>query len=67
MNPVGEVITSDKTVDITLVSTGLIPGAPVWTKTKAREAAEKLSEVNEVKVGYTDAKAKDRNKIVLLT
>jgi Mrp family chromosome partitioning ATPase len=63
MNLVREVTTSDKKVNVTLASTGLIPGAQDWIKTKVREAIEKLPEVNEVKVEYVDAKAKDLNKI----
>jgi Mrp family chromosome partitioning ATPase len=63
MNLVREVITSDKKVNVTLASTGLIPGAQDWIKTKTREAIEKLPEVNEVKVEYVDAKAKDLNNI----
>ena len=63
MNLVREVSTSDKKVNVTLASTGLIPGAQDWIKTKAREAIEKLPEVNEVKVEYVDAKAKDLNHI----
>jgi len=63
MNLVREVTTSDKRVNITLASTGLIPGAQDWIKAKTEEAVEKLPEVNDVKVEYTDAKAKDLNKI----
>lgn len=63
MNLVREVAISDEKVSITLASTGLIPGAQDWIKAKAKEAVEKLPEVNEVKVEYTDAKAKDLNKI----
>jgi Mrp family chromosome partitioning ATPase len=63
MNLVREVTTSDKKVNVTLASTGLIPGAQDWIKTKTREAIEKLPEVNEVKVEYVDAKAKDLNNI----
>ena len=63
MNLVREVTTSDKKVNVTLASTGLIPGAQDWIKAKAKEAIEKLPEVNDVKVEYTDAKAKDLNKI----
>ena len=63
MNLVREVTTSDKKVNVTLASTGLILGAQDWIKTKVKEAIEKLPEVNEVKVEYTDAKAKDLNKI----
>lgn len=63
MNLVSEVVTSDKTVSVTLASTGLVPGAQDWIKTKAMEAIEKLPEVNEVRIEYIDAKAKDLNKI----
>jgi len=63
MNLVREVTISDKKVNVTLASTGLIPGAQDWIKTKAKEAIEKLPGVNEVTVEYTDAKAKDLNKI----
>jgi len=63
MNLVREVTVSDNKVNITLASTGLIPGAQDWIKTKAREAIEKLPEVKEVAVEYTDIKAKDLNKI----
>jgi len=63
MNLVHEVTTSDKKVNITLASTGLIPGAQDWIKARVKEAIEKLPEVNDVNVEYTDAKAKDLNKI----
>jgi Mrp family chromosome partitioning ATPase len=63
MNLVREVTTSDKTVNVTLASTGLIPGAQDWIKTKAGEAIEKLPEVNEVKVEYIDVKAKELNEV----
>jgi Mrp family chromosome partitioning ATPase len=63
MNLVREVTTSDKKVNVTMASIGLIPGAQDWIKTKTREAIEKLPEVNEVKVEYVDAKAKDLNNI----
>jgi hydrogenase maturation protease len=63
LNLVREITISDKKVNVTLASTGLIPGAQDWVKTKAREVIEKLPEVNEVKVEYIDAKAKDLNQI----
>lgn len=63
MNLVRKVIISDKKVNVTLASTGLIPGSQDWIKAKTREAVEKLPEVNEVKVEYIDAKAKDLNQI----
>ena len=63
LNLVREITISNGKVDITLASTGLIPGAQEWIKTKAREAVEKLPEVKEVMVEYSDVKAKDLNKI----
>ena len=63
LNLVREVTVSDGKVNIALASTGLIPGAQDWIKAKAIEAVEKLPEVKEVVVEYSDAKAKDLNKI----
>jgi len=63
LNLVRGVTISDGKVNIALASTGLIPGAQDWIKTKAREAIEKLPEVIEVKVEYSDFKAKDLNQI----
>ncbi len=63
MNLVREVTISGEEVNVTLSSTGLIPGAQDWIATRAKEAIEKLPEVNDVKVEYTDAKAKDLNQI----
>ena len=63
MNLVREITTSDKKVNITLASTGLVPGAQEWVKTKAREVLEGLPEVNEANIEYIDAKAKDLNEI----
>ncbi len=63
MNLLQEVTTSDKKVTITLASTGLIPGAQDWIRTKAEEAVGKLPEVTTVEVEYRNAKAKDLNNI----
>jgi Mrp family chromosome partitioning ATPase len=63
MNLVREVTTSDKKVNVTLASTGLIPGAQDWIKIKTKEAIKKLPEVKEVTVEYRDAKPKELNKI----
>jgi len=43
MNLVREVNTADKKVNVTLASTGLVPDAQDWIKTKARETIEKLA------------------------
>jgi Mrp family chromosome partitioning ATPase len=63
LNLVRNVTISDGKVNIVLASTGLIPGAQDWIKTKAKETIKKLPEVREVKVEYVDAKPKDLNKI----
>jgi Mrp family chromosome partitioning ATPase len=63
LNLVREVTTSDEKVNITLASTGLIPGAQDWIKNKAKEAVGKLPGVNEVEVEYSDIKAKELNQI----
>jgi len=63
LNLVREVASSNKTVNITLASTGLAPDAQAWIKTKTKEVLEKLPEVNEATVEYTDARAKDLNQI----
>jgi len=63
LNLVREIAISDGKVDITLASTGLIPGAQDWIKTKAKEAVEKLPEVKDVIIQYSDIKAKDLNQI----
>jgi len=63
MNLIREVTISDGKVNITLASTGLIPGAQDWIKTKTKEAVEKISEVHDVKIEYIDTKAKDLNEI----
>ena len=58
LNLVRRVTILNGKVNIALASTGLIPGAQDWIKTKAREAIEKLPEVIEAKVEYSDFKAK---------
>ena len=63
LNLVREVTTSDRKVNVILASTGLIPGAQDWIRTKAKEAIENLPEVSEAKVEYNDYKAKDLNQI----
>lgn len=63
LNLVREVTTSDGKVNVTLASTGLIPGAQNWIKDRAKEAIEKLPGIEEVTIEYIDAKAKDLNSI----
>jgi len=63
LNLVREVDVSDGKVNITLASTGLIPGVKEWIKNEAKEALLKLPAVKEVEVEYSDTKAKELNKI----
>jgi len=63
LNLVREITISDGKVNLALASTGLIPGAQDWIKAKAKEAIEKLPEVKEVAIEYSDVKAKELNKI----
>jgi Mrp family chromosome partitioning ATPase len=63
MNLVREVTVKNKTVNITLASTGLITGAQDWIKARVKETLEKLPDVDKVKLEYTDARAKDINQI----
>ena len=63
LNLVRGITISDGRVNIALASTGLIPGAQDWVKAKTKEAIEKLPEVSEVKVEYSDAKAKDLSTV----
>jgi len=63
LNLVREVDVSNGKVNITLASTGLIPGAKEWIKNEVKEALLKLPAVKEVEVEYSDTKAKELNKI----
>lgn len=63
MNLVREVVASDKQVNVTLASTGLIPQAQNLITAKSKEVIAKLPEVNEVKVEYADAKPNELNRI----
>jgi len=63
LNLVREVAISDKRVEVTLASTGLIVGAQDWIKNKAKEAIETLSEVNEAEIVFTEAKPIELNKV----
>ena len=63
LNMVHRINISDGKVDITLASTGLVPGAQDWVKNETLSAIEKLAEVKAVTVDYSDFKANDLNKI----
>jgi Mrp family chromosome partitioning ATPase len=63
MNLVRDITIADRSINIALASTGLVPGAQDWVRDRAKEAIEKLPEVTEVKVEYSDAQAKDLNSV----
>ena len=63
MNLVRGITTFNREVTITLASTGLAPAAQDWIRDKAQEVIAKLPEVDDASIEYTDAKAKDLNKI----
>ena len=62
LNLVREVKVSDQRVDITLASTALDTETQDWIKTKTKEVVEKLPEVNEIAVGFTEAKPSELNQ-----
>ena len=63
LNLVGEVTVSDQQVKITLASAALNSGTQDWIKTKTKEVVEKLPEVNQVEVEFSEAKPAELNKI----
>jgi len=63
LNLVREVTASDQRVKISLASAALSSGAQDWIKTKTQAIVEKLPEVNEVEVEFTEAKPTELNKI----
>ena len=63
LNMVREINISDGKLDVTLASTGLIPGAQNMIRKKAVEAITKLPGVKEVTMNYSSVKAKDLNRI----
>jgi len=63
LNLLRQVAVSDRMVKVTLASTGLVSGAQDWIRDKVREAIERLSEVGQVEVEFTEAKPSELNKI----
>jgi Mrp family chromosome partitioning ATPase len=63
MNLVREISTSDRKVNVTLASTGLLPDAQDWIRTQAKAVLERLPGVNEAIIEYAAARAKDLNQI----
>jgi len=63
LNLVREVAISDQKVKITLASTALSSGTQEWLKNKAKEALEKLPDVNDIEVEFTKTSPVELNKI----
>jgi len=63
LNMIRDVAITDKRVKVTLASTGLVIGAQDWIKNKAQEVIEKLADVNEVEVEFSEAKPTELNRI----
>ena len=63
MNLVRDITIADGRISIALASTGLVPGAKERVSDRVKGAIGALPEVSEVKVEYSEAKAKELNKI----
>jgi Mrp family chromosome partitioning ATPase len=63
LNLLREMTVSDHRVKVTLASTALSSDVQSWVQAKAKEAIEKLPEVNTVEVEFTQAKPSELNKI----
>jgi Mrp family chromosome partitioning ATPase len=63
LNLIREVTASDQRVKVTLASTALSDEAQDWIKNKTKEVLEKLTEVNEAEVEFTEAKPSELNNI----
>lgn len=63
LNLVREVTVSDRKAKITLASAALSDGVQDWIKTKTKEVLEKLPEVSEIEVEFTEAKPAELNEI----
>jgi Mrp family chromosome partitioning ATPase len=63
LNMVRDVTISEKKVNVSLASTGLVVGAQDWIKGKATEAIKSLPDVNDVEVVFTEAKPAELNEV----
>ncbi|MFC1946036.1 P-loop NTPase [Chloroflexota bacterium] len=63
LNLVKDLALSGGKAQVTLASTGLVPGAQDWIKNKADEAMKTLPGIDETEVTFTDAKAGEINKV----
>ena len=63
MNLLVDIAVEDGRANITLASTGLIPGARKWIESKVKEVIKNIPEVKKINIDYKDAQAKDINDI----
>ena len=63
MNLVRNVTVADARVDIALASTAMNPGAREWLQAGVTEAVKGLGDVDEVAVGFVEAKAEELNQV----
>ena len=63
LNLIREVTVSDQRIKVSLASAALSNGVQDWIKLKTKEILEKLGEVNEVEVEFSEAKPAELNKI----
>jgi len=62
LNLVRKVTVSAQRVDITLASAALSAGVQDWLRTKTKAVVEKLPEVNEVRIEFTEVKPSELNQ-----
>ena len=63
MNLVRSIDIADRKVSVTLASSALGEGAREWLKTAVSEAVEKLSDVDGIRVEFTEAKPAEVNQV----
>jgi len=63
LNLVREVMVSDQRVNITLASAALNAGAQDWVRARTKAVVERLPDINEVEVEFTEIKPKELNQI----
>ena len=62
LNLIRDIKISGESVEITLASTGLVEGTQDFIKSRVTDIVGKLADAKEVKVEYTDIKAKEINQ-----
>jgi len=63
LNLVRQVTVSEQKVNIALASTALNEGTQDWVRTRTKAVVEKLPDINEVEVAFTEAKPAELNNI----